>query len=107
MQDVAPPHCSTIVRDWLIEKLPNRWIGRGADTNLNTKWQDLTPCNFFLWGYIKSEVYDSQPNNMDELKTRIQNAFGDVTREMLRNSMVLFQNRLNLVIQSNGRQAEL
>ena len=60
MQDRAPPHWSTIVRDWLNEKLPNRWIGRGADTDLNTKWPprspDLTPCDFFLWGYIKSKV---------------------------------------------------
>ena len=44
---------------------------------------------------------------MDDLKTKIQYAFGDVTHEMLRNSMVSFQNRLNLVIQSNGRQTEL
>ena len=74
MQDGAPPHWSTIVRDWLNEKLPNRWIGRGADTDLNIKWPprspDLTPCDFFLWEYIKSKVYDSQPNNMDELKTQ-------------------------------------
>ena len=69
--------------------------------------KDLTPCDFFLWGYIKSKVYDSQPNNMDKLKTKIQNAFGDVTQDMLRNSMVSFQNRLNLVIQSNVRQTEL
>ena len=38
MQDEAPPHWSTIVRDWLNEKLLNRWIGRGADTDLNIKW---------------------------------------------------------------------
>ena len=53
MQDGAPPHWSTIiVRDWLNEKLPNRWIGRGTDTDLNPKWPprspDLTLCDFFL-----------------------------------------------------------
>ena len=53
MQDGAPLHWSAIVRDWLSEKLPNRGIGRDADTDLNTKWSprspDLTPCDFFLW----------------------------------------------------------
>ena len=38
MQDGAPPHWSRPVRDWLREKLPNRWAGRGADTDLNVKW---------------------------------------------------------------------
>ena len=65
MQDGAPQDWSTTVRDWLNEKLPNRWIGRGADTDLNIKWPprslDLTLSGFFLWGYIKSKVYDSQP----------------------------------------------
>jgi len=30
MQDGAPPHCCRIVRDWLNEKFPERWIGRGS-----------------------------------------------------------------------------
>ena len=89
MQDGAPPHWSRAVRDWLNEKLPNRWIGRGADTDLNIKWPprspDLTPCDFFLLGYLKSKLYVNQPNNIEELKTNIKNAFGEVTQEILNN----------------------
>ena len=103
MQDGSPPHCSITARNWLNEKLPNGWIGTGANTDLNINWPprfpDLTPCDFFLWRYIKCKVYNSQPNNINELKTKIQNALGDVTLEMLNNSIRSFQNRLNLVIQ--------
>lgn len=110
MQDGAPPHWSIAIRHWLNEKFPNRWIGRGTDRDLNIKWParspDLTPCDFFLWGFIKSKVYRTQPQNIDELKTRIQQACAEVTLDMLHNSMVSFQNRLNLVIQKNGRQTE-
>ena len=53
-QDGSPPHWSRPVRDWLRKKLPNRWVGTGADTDRNIKWPprspDLTPCDFFLWG---------------------------------------------------------
>jgi hypothetical protein len=49
--------------------VPNRWIGRaGAADEEWMKWPprspDLTPCDFFLWGYVK-------PLDIDELKMRI------------------------------------
>ncbi|PNF41577.1 hypothetical protein B7P43_G12103 [Cryptotermes secundus] len=32
---------------------------------------DLTPLNFFLWGYVKSSVFRTPINGLDDLKTRI------------------------------------
>ena len=32
---------------------------------------DLTPCDFFLRGYIKSKVYATPPNSMNDLRQRI------------------------------------
>lgn len=31
---------------------------------------DLTPCDYFFWGYVKDTVYipPSLPSNLDELK---------------------------------------
>ena len=111
MQDGAPPHWSRTVRQWLNENLPNRWIGRGSDGDTNIRWPprspDLTPCDFFLWGFIKSKVYRTQPKDINELKTKIRQAFSDVTTEMLHNTMASFQNRLNLVTQNYGRQTEI
>ena len=61
MQDGAPPHWGTNVRDWLNENLEDRWIGRGSP---NMPWPprspDITPCDFFLWGYVKSKVYKTK-----------------------------------------------
>jgi hypothetical protein len=42
--------------------LTNRWIGRaGAAVEECMKWSprspDLTPCDFFLWGYVKEQVF--------------------------------------------------
>ena len=93
------------MRYWLREKLPNRGAAGGADTDLNIKWPprspDLTPCDFFLWGYIKSKVYVNHSNNIEKLKANTQNAFGEVTQEVLNKSMRSFQERLNLVVKSN------
>ncbi len=52
MQDGAPPHWGLLVRAWLNEMLPDRWMGRGSP---NMPWPprspDLMPCDFFLWGF--------------------------------------------------------
>ena len=32
----------------------------------------LNPCNYFLWGYLKSRVYNPLPRNLDDLKTNIE-----------------------------------
>ena len=45
---------------------------------------NLTPCDFFLWGYVKGLVYvPPLPTNVVELKQRISSALETVTEDML------------------------
>ena len=30
---------------------------------------DLTPCDFFLWGYLKASVYQEKPTTLEEIQT--------------------------------------
>jgi hypothetical protein len=32
---------------------------------------DLTPCDFFLWGYLKAQVYQHRPQTLEGLKEAI------------------------------------
>ena len=32
----------------------------------------MTPCDFFLWGYLKDKLYTSPPRNLQDLRARIQ-----------------------------------
>ena len=34
---------------------------------------DLTPPDFFLWGYLNHKVYDQKSKDLVELKSRIEN----------------------------------
>ena len=111
MQDGAPPHFATIVRHWLNQKLPGRWIGRGTANDLNIPWPprspDITPCDYFLWGFLKSKVYTTKPESVDDLKQRISNAFNEVTVEMRQKTMLEFKERLQRVIENNGDHVEV
>ncbi|GBO03083.1 hypothetical protein AVEN_211149-1 [Araneus ventricosus] len=55
-QDGAPPHYGNIVREFLDTTFPQRWIGRGAVMAWPPRSPDITPLEFYLWGYVKQHV---------------------------------------------------
>jgi len=60
MHDGAPPHFARAVRNYLNETFAGRWIGRGQEAPIQwpARSPDLTPCDFFLWGALKTQVYE-------------------------------------------------
>lgn len=40
-----------------------------------------TPCNLFLWGYVKSRAYVRNPKTIFQLKEQIQQVIGDIEPE--------------------------
>lgn len=38
---------------------------------------DLTPMDYFLWGYVKAEVYANKPQSLDHLEENICQIIGD------------------------------
>ena len=55
-QDGAPPHYATIVRNWLDDSFPNRWIGRRGPVEWRPRSPDLSPPDFFLRGEMKNAI---------------------------------------------------
>ena len=53
MQDGAPPHFALTVRAWLDQHFSGRWLGRRGPHEWPPRSPDLTPCDFYLWGYTK------------------------------------------------------
>ena len=46
---------------------------------------DLTPCDFFLWGYVKDNAYKPPlPQNVRELQDRIRAAMKTIDGNMLK-----------------------
>ncbi|GBM66255.1 hypothetical protein AVEN_35533-1 [Araneus ventricosus] len=89
MQDGAPPHFHHKVRQYLNDTIPGRWIGRGEQYDfVCLKWplrsQDLTPCDFYIWGYIKDRVYVAPiPATLQGLRDRIVTAVSSITRQQI------------------------
>lgn len=100
--DGAPAHFDVRVRNFLQEQFPGRWIGRRGPTEWPARSPDLTPLDFFFWGFLKSKVYETRPRDLDDLRGKIQNTCRLITPEMLNNVRRSFENRLYFCQEVNG-----
>lgn len=106
MQDGAPPHFGRNVRSWLDDTFSGRWIGRRGSTEWPPRSPDLTPCDFFLWGYLKSLVYAKKPATLPELKEAIKTSIAGIDSIIIDRSLVEFKVRMERVIAEEGRHIE-
>ena len=72
------------------------------------RFPDLTPLDFFLWGYLKARVYVTPPVNLDDLQERITREV-DVIRQdrrMIRRAVSQMRQRAQLCIERDGGHVE-
>ena len=106
-QDGAPPHWGLIVRDFLNETFPNRWIGRNGPTPWPPRSPDTTPLDFFLWGYVRDRVYRTPVRDVETLQSRIIEVLATVDEEMLENTWREIEYRLDIMRATNGAHVEV
>ena len=56
----APPHYTLRVREILHEIFPNRWLGRVGPVAWPPRSTDQTPLDYYLWGHMKTLVYETK-----------------------------------------------
>ncbi|GBN80779.1 hypothetical protein AVEN_256342-1 [Araneus ventricosus] len=106
-QDGAPPHWGSLVRDFLDETFPDRWIGKDGPTPWPPLSPDITPLDFFFWGYIKDRVFATPIVDVEELKARIQAAVCTVTEDVLKNTWWELEYCLDILRATKGAYVEI
>ena len=69
--DGAPPHYTRHVRGYINESFPNRWLGHGGPVAWPPRSPDLTPLDYYLWGHMKTVVYETKVESRTALRDRI------------------------------------
>ena len=105
--DGAPPHWARIVRNVLDHNFPDRWIGRGGPISWPPRSPDITPLDFFLWGYVKDRVYRTKVRDLQILRARITEAIASVTPEMLANVWREVEYRLDIARATSGAHIQV
>lgn len=71
-QDGASPHTTNKSIAACNEILPGRVISLRGNINWPPRSPDLSPLDFFLWGYLKGKVYCNNPKILTDLKANIR-----------------------------------
>ena len=71
-QDGAPPHQIHEVRILLERLFQDRWIATNGPIRWPPRSPDITPLDFYFWGYVKGEVYKRRYANLEELQESIR-----------------------------------
>lgn len=106
MQDGAPAHNARAVHEYLSARFPGKWIGTHSEISWPPRSPDITPMDFFIWGYIKNFVFAHNIDNEDNLRRLVLEAFARITPDMLSNALDSTVRRCYLCLETEGNLFE-
>ncbi|GFT01741.1 transposable element Tc3 transposase [Trichonephila clavipes] len=80
----------------------DRLISRFGPVNWPPRSCDLTPLDYFLWGYVKSLIYADKPQTLDHLEDNIRRVIADIRPQMLEKVIENWTSRLDYIRASRG-----
>ncbi|GFU67388.1 DUF4817 domain-containing protein [Trichonephila clavipes] len=101
-QDGATCHTARATIDLLKDTFGDRLISRFGPVNWPPRSCDLTPLDYFLWGYVKSLVYADKPQTLDHLEDNIRRVIVDIRPQMLEKVVENWTSRLDYIRVSRG-----
>ncbi|GFY15219.1 DUF4817 domain-containing protein [Trichonephila clavipes] len=101
-QDGAICHTARATIDLLKDTFGDRLISRFGPVNWPPRSCDLTPLDYFLWGYVKSLVYADKPQTLDHLEDSIRRVIADIRPQMLEKFIENWTSRLDYIRARRG-----
>ncbi|GFX36983.1 putative transposable element [Trichonephila clavipes] len=101
-QDGATCHTARATIDLLKDTFGDCLISRFGPVNWPPRSCDLTPLDYFLWGYVKSLVYADKPQTLDHLEDNIRRVIADIRPQMLEKVIENWTSRLDYIRASRG-----
>ncbi|GFY32206.1 putative DD41D transposase [Trichonephila clavipes] len=88
-------HTACVTIDLLKDTFGDYLISRFGPVNWPPISCDLTPLDYFLWGYVKSLVYADNPQTLDYLEDNIRRVIADIWPQMLEKVIENWKSRLD------------
>ncbi|GBN13848.1 hypothetical protein AVEN_151935-1 [Araneus ventricosus] len=104
--DGAPAHKTSSVKQYLVEEFGEQIIGYGGFQEWPPRSPDPSLTDFFLWGYLKQQVYATPKPTLQDLQRRIMDACANVTPAMLNRVQRKIQARVQMCIVADGKKFE-
>ncbi|GFX50155.1 transposable element Tc3 transposase [Trichonephila clavipes] len=101
-QNGATCHTARATINLLKDTFGDRLISRFGPVNWPPRSCDLTPLDYFLWGYVKSLVYADKPQTLDHLEDNIRRVIADIRPQMLEKVIENWTSRFDYIRASRG-----
>ncbi|GFV41674.1 DUF4817 domain-containing protein [Trichonephila clavipes] len=101
-QDGATCHTARATIDLLKDTFGDHLISRFGPVDWPPTSCDLTPLDYFLWGYVKSLVYADKPQTLGHLEDNIRRIIVDIRPQMLGKVIGNWTSRLDYIRASRG-----
>ncbi|GFX55834.1 transposable element Tc3 transposase [Trichonephila clavipes] len=101
-QDGATCHTARATIELLKDTFGHNLISRSGPVNWPPRSCDLTPLDYFLWGYVKSLAYADKPQTLDHLEDNICRVIADIRPQMLEKVVDNWMSRLDYIRASSG-----
>ena len=105
-QDGAPAHTSHATMQYLRRQFPLRLMSKRGDWPWPPRSPDLAICDFFLWGYLKQQIWnvphDQQPHSLEELRNSIMTACRNLEQPIIHDSFDAMVSRARQCIRARG-----
>ncbi|GFV31001.1 putative DD41D transposase [Trichonephila clavipes] len=102
VNDGATCNTARATIDLLKDTFGDRLISRFGPVNWPQRSCDLTPLDYFLWGYVKSLVYADNSQTLDYLEDNIRRVIADIRPQMLEKVIENWTSRLDYIRASCG-----
>ncbi|GFV37902.1 putative mariner transposase [Trichonephila clavipes] len=102
VNDGATCHTARATIDLLKETFGDRPISRFGPVNWPPRSCDLTPLDYFLWGYVISLVYADKQQTLDHLEDNFRRVIADIRPQMLEKVIENWTSRLDYIRANRG-----
>jgi len=106
MQDGAPSHKARSSQALLRQIFGERVIAMGWSPEWAARSPDLTPCDFYLWGHLKSKIYREVLPDLNQLRANIVREFQNLDQEHVRKACMSVKDRLEDCIRLDGKSVQ-
>lgn len=100
-QDSAPSHTSKVTREFMDQNMnyisPEQWTPKSPD---------LAPMDYFVWGWMKSQIKRRKPTTLEGLKKVVKQCWADLPQELINNALQAWPRRVRKVHEAKGTHIE-
>uniref|UniRef100_V5GT01 Transposable element Tc3 transposase n=1 Tax=Anoplophora glabripennis TaxID=217634 RepID=V5GT01_ANOGL len=103
-QDGARAHTAGETMNMLREVFQNRLISLNAEHEFPPRSCDITPCDFFLWPYLKNTIFELPIPDLNHLQARLIDKIREInnTPSILENVFNSLRNRCEKCLEQGG-----